>query len=325
MEFTSPEMELTLTPEAQSFIEEWRSPLPYIEARTSGSTGEPKLIRLAKSDMVISARATIDFFNLTPSSLLYLPLSPDYIAGKMQIVRALEAGCSLICEPPSNNPNIAADSGITISLLPLVPSQVRSLIDRPLHPHIDNIIIGGAPIDPALEKDILLGGLSAYATYGMTETCSHVALRRIGCEFYSALPGFSFSTDKRGCLVIHSSRMSFSSLVTNDIVTLHDSHSFSWIGRYDNIINSGGVKISPEEIEKLIAPCFPTDINFYATSRQSEKWGEELVIVISSNQVAPDLISTLRSLLGPLKAPKEIIFDSDMQFTPSRKIIRRKF
>lgn len=310
------------------FVDEFLDPsTDFITACTSGSTGAPKTIRLAKDAVIASAQATVNRFRIGSGSNLVSPLSGAYIAGKMMMARGLVAGASVWMLEPHRRGFLdeLPDEVTTIDLLAIVPAQIRALVESPRVADVLNVIVGGAPMTPTQERLLADSGVNAYATYGMTETCSHVALRRIGCEFYSALPGFSFSTDKRGCLVIHSSRMSFSSLVTNDIVTLHDSHSFSWIGRYDNIINSGGVKISPEEIEKLIAPCFPTDINFYATSRQSEKWGEELVIVISSNQVAPDLISTLRSLLGPLKAPKEIIFDPDMQFTPSRKIIRRKF
>ncbi len=330
---------MTLTPKAERFVEEWNSPKPYVVAHTSGSTGVPKEIRLLKTDMLRSARATIKFFNLDSSSLLFLPLSPDYIAGKMQIVRALEAGCSLLCEPPSSSLTIPKIDR-PISLLPVVPAQVTSVlkavaegrISNNMHSgfskrgtRISNIIIGGAPLRPELEEEVLASGLNAYATYGMTETCSHVALRPLGSSRFKAVPGFSFSTDERGCLAVHAPEMSFGTVTTNDLVELHDSTTFIWKGRYDNIINSGGLKISPEEIEKEIAPLFDRGVNFYATSRHSRKWGEELVIVCDSYTPSTDLLQRFRDLLGSKRSPKAIIIDPEMRFTDSKKIIRRKF
>lgn len=318
-------MALTLTPEAEAFIDEWRNPLPYVVAHTSGSTGAPKEIRLLKADMRASARATIAFFGLTPQSVIYLPLSPDYIAGKMQIVRALEAGCGLIVEKPSNNPKLTAlANGTAISLLPIVPSQTEAILSSPYRQRIEAMIIGGAPLTPEAEKRVIDSGIRAYATYGMTETCSHVALRRLGDDEFTALPGFTFSLDPRGCLVINSRTLSFGTLVTNDMVSLSSSQRFRWLGRHDNVINSGGVKIFPEEIEKLIAPLFPSGARFYVTSRPSAKWGEEAVIVTDATGLQPDTIERIRAIVGALRCPKAIIYDPEIKLTRSQKIIRQK-
>lgn len=320
-------MEATLTPEAENFIREWNGPHPYVIARTSGSTGTPKEIRLLKSDMRASARATIEFFGLDCSSRLHLPLSPDYIAGKMQIVRALEAGAVLSVEPPSNRPlgaSVMKGNG-RISLLPVVPSQVPGLLESGMAARIDNLIIGGAPLSETDEQRIIDSGIRAFATYGMTETCSHVALRQLGSEYFTALPGFSFATDSRGCLAIASSTLSFGNLITNDIVDLISPTSFRWIGRFDNVINSGGLKISPEEIEKKIAPLIPAGATFYLTSRRSERWGEKLVMVTDMPGPYSDLQERIENATGHLRAPKAVIFDPDIQRTDSKKIIRKKF
>lgn len=320
-------MEAILTPEAENFIREWNGPLPYVIARTSGSTGTPKEIRLLKSDMRASARATIKFFGLDSSSRLHLPLSPNYIAGKMQIVRALEAGAVLSVEPPSNRPlapSIMKDNS-RISLLPVVPSQVPAILESGMAGRIDNLIIGGAPLPETDERRIIDSGIRAFATYGMTETCSHVALRQLGSEYFSALPGFSFSVDNRSCLAIESSTLSFGKLDTNDIVDLISPTSFRWIGRFDNVINSGGLKISPEEIEKKIAPLMPDGVTFYLTSRRSERWGEELVMVTDMQGPYSELKDRIENATGHLRAPKAVIFDPDIQRTDSKKIIRKKF
>lgn len=311
-----------LTPESENFIREWNDDTPYVIAHTSGSTGTPKEIRLTKADMRASARATIRFFGLTEQSTLLLPLSPDYIAGKMQIVRAIEAGCRLVVEKPSSIP-FAGSRIDHCSLIPIVPSQLDGLMSSPVAKSA-HIIIGGAPLSPMQEELIIRHGLNAFATYGMTETCSHVALRRIGETSYRGLPGFSFSTDGRGCLVIESSALSFRRLVTNDMVSLEGCNRFRWLGRYDNVINSGGIKIHPEEVERVLATLMPDGTTAYVTGRHSDRWGEEAVIVTDSGTINADILDRLKGLLPPHQAPRDIVHVSEIQRTSSGKIIRKR-
>lgn len=315
---------LILTPEAEAFVEEWESESPFLRAHTSGSTGKPKEISLLKEDMRSSALATLKFFGINETSTLALPLSPDYIAGKMQIVRAIEAECSLIVEPPSSRP-FREWKGGRITLLPIVPSQLDGLTESAAFSLADNIIIGGAPLRPEQEDRLIEAGVKAWVTYGMTETCSHVALRRVGEECFVALPGFSFSTDQRGCLVIESTTLSAGLFVTNDMVSIQSPHSFRWLGRYDNVINSGGVKIHPEEIEKVMAPLLPAGTTAYVTSRRSERWGEEAVIVTDSPAVDDGFLEIIRPLLSPRHCPKAVIHVPEIGRTPSSgKIVRLK-
>lgn len=311
-----------LTPEARDFIGQWLDDTPVIKAHTSGSTGTPKQILLSKSDMRASARATIRFFGLNERSTLLLPLSPDYIAGKMQIVRAIEAGCRLVAETPSSRP--FADYEGACSLIPIVPSQLDGLLAAPFAREAENVIIGGAPLSPAQEERAISARINAYATYGMTETCSHVALRRVGENVYRGLPGFGFTTDPRGCLVIESSTLSFGRLVTNDMVKLTGDNEFEWLGRYDNVINSGGVKIHPEEIERVMIPLLPEGATAYVTSRSSDRWGEEAVIVTDSHEVGGALLDRLKELLPPHHVPHDIIHFESIPLTSSGKIIRQR-
>lgn len=323
MEYPGFGMERILTPDAAAFIDEWHNSADYVIAHTSGSTGKPKTIRLSKCDMRASAHATINFFGLTSRSTLYLPLSPDYIAGKMQIVRALEAGCSLIVTPPSNNIQ-PANRNLPIDLLPIVPSQIPGLLESDILRRTNNVIVGGAPVTAEAEKALMQAAPNSFATYGMTETCSHVALRKFGEKHFRALPGFNFSTDSRGCLIISTSTLSFGTLTTNDIVELCDSSTFRWLGRFDNIINSGGLKISPEEIERIIAPMFPAGCLFYVTSRPSPQWGEEAVIITDAENLPDDFIRSLHQLLPARKVPKSVIYRREIPLTASKKIIRQK-
>lgn len=263
------------------FLEEWHSDSPTVVARTSGSTGTPKEIRLLKSDMEASARATNSFFGIGPDSELGLPLSVGYIAGKMMVVRSIVAGCRLRQFPVSNK--LGVDS--PVDLLSVVPSQVPSLLaDRASAVNVANLLVGGAPLSPELERQIAVSGIQAYIGYGMTETCSHVALRRIGSTeaAYRAMPGIRFSTDGRGCLVIYSDRFSWRTLTTNDVVDLTGPESFVWRGRADNVINSGGIKLHPEEIERRIGPFIGRP--FYVVGHPSAKWGECVALVFEGSE-----------------------------------------
>ncbi|MDE7125058.1 MAG: AMP-binding protein, partial [Muribaculaceae bacterium] len=261
-----------------AFIKQWNNPdTDFIEARTAGSTGEPKCIRLSKADMRHSARATNARFGITSSSILYMPLSAGYIAGKMMIVRAIEAGCILYVEQPSLTP-LAECSIPHIDLLPVVPAQIPHLLASPwLARRVANLIIGGGAIDPLVEQAVIDAGYNAFATYGMTETCSHVALRPLGDSHFQAMPGISFGIDADNCLRISSGGYSWGTIQTNDVVDLAGPHHFIWRGRRDFVINSGGVKLYPEEIEKKLAGHIPGE--FYITSTPHSRWGEAGPIV----------------------------------------------
>lgn len=266
------------TPEAEAFLREWFGPAPTVSAHTSGSTGTPKHIELLKADMRLSAEGTCRRFGIGAESVLGLPLSAGYIAGKMMIVRALASGAKLWVEAPSSEPFAAAPADVVFDLVSVVPAQTDGLL-RLGSGRVRRALIGGAPVTSADERRVIESGIEAYATYGMTETCSNVALRRFGSETYEANDGFSFAVDGRGCLVVKSPVMSFGSLTTNDLVELRGEREFMWLGRADNIINSGGVKVSPEEVERIIGDLMPEG-RYYITWRPSQRWGSEVVAVV---------------------------------------------
>ncbi|MDE5688163.1 MAG: AMP-binding protein [Paramuribaculum sp.] len=314
-----------LTPEAEDFLAEWRNEREYINAHTSGSTGVPKEVHLLKRDMYASARATNRFFGVNCNSTLSLPLSADYIAGKMMIVRALIAGCRLIIEKPSLNPLSQHESGTHIDLTAIVPSQLSGLLENAsLLPDLGAVIIGGAPLTECQERMIVKSGINAYATYGMTETCSHVALRRIGKEnYFTAMPDIRFETDSRGCLIINAPKFSFSQLVTNDCVELLDPTHFRWLGRADNVINTGAIKVFAETLEKRLAP-FSQNHTFYIHGRQSERWGEEIVMTVESAGTfdRERFMIEASAAVGHRLLPKEIFEVNEIPRTSSGKIIR---
>ena len=303
------------------FLRQWNDKTDYIEAHTSGSTGKPKTIRLLKADMKASASSTCRYFGIGRGSLMVCPLSADYIAGKMMIVRALVSGADLIMEHPSNRPQI--DSDRTIDLVPIVPSQLPGLIETSRRRQINNVIIGGAPLSTADETTLSGVSFAAFATYGMTETCSHVALRRLCYKdnSYEALPGYTFSTDSRSCLVIETGVQSFGSLVTNDIVELFDPRHFVWKGRFDNVIISGGLKVHPEEVESAIGNLI--DARYYISGSSDPKWGSKVVLNIEADPFdTTDLLAELREKLQPHELPREVVFHKVFRQTSSGKIIR---
>lgn len=268
---------INITDEGKRFIDEWENGKDYVVAHTSGSTGTPKEILLPKADMACSAQATIRRFGITSESRMLCPLSASYIAGKMMIVRALLSGCELIMEQPSNHP-LHSDYG-KIDLMAVVPSQCHGLLqNRYAGKFLRNLIVGGAPLTYELEHALCRMPWQTFATYGMTETCSHVALRKTGSRSYTAMPGITFSIDNRGCLIINAPEYSFGKLATNDIVELSSADSFKWLGRFDNVINSGGIKFYPEQLEKLLEHAF--DFPFFFKGMPDSKWGEAIEMII---------------------------------------------
>lgn len=311
----------------EEFVEEWSDGRDYVVAHTSGSTGTPKEIRLKKSDMTVSAEMTNRFFGVTPESRLMLCLSPDYIAGKMMIVRALTAKARLLVETPSNRP-LSGYGGGAIDLMAVVPSQALWLAERPeLLRHVKALIVGGGEVSLSLRRKLAATGVRAYATYGMTETCSHVALSRIADaeEPFFALSPTTFSTDGRGCLVIDAPQFSFRRLVTNDVAELLSPVSFRWKGRYDNVINTGGVKVFPEEVERKLQGA--VEGRFYIGSVPSEKWGQEVALHLERGPMdeaeKAALLARLRPLLPAYEMPKTVLCDPAFEMTASGKIKRR--
>ncbi len=322
----------------QAFLEEWRDEREFIVAHTSGSTGRPKEIRLPKRDMRVSARATNLRFGITSTSRLLCPLSPNYIAGKMMIVRALEADCEIaFCKPANDfwhNEVVAKFiAAASIDLLPIVPSQVELLLSNPpaYLANIKNIIIGGAPLSAQAEQQLLAiapASLHLLATYGMTETCSHVALRRLGDDQFCAMPGIEFAVDSRQCLKIIAPEYSFGALQTNDIADLISPTEFRWRGRADNVINSGGIKIFPEELERKLTDKIPG--KYYFIGVADAKWGEAVTLVVeTANPLSNEQISDIcDENLSPYERPKSIMRIQEIPLTSNgklRRIIPKQF
>lgn len=316
--------------EYEAFLKEWTGPSSFIEVETSGSTGSPKSIKLEKSFLRESALRTIDFFRLTEKSLLHSCISPDFIGGKMMAVRAALAGALLSWEIPSNSPLIGFSQDKCIDLLAVVPSQMEFIIDRINSlPRINNIIVGGAPISYRLKEKISSSGLNVYETYGMTETASHIALRKVSSEKipFKTLPGITVALTNSGTLSITFDNGTV--VETNDLAEIISPSEFYITGRRDLVINSGGKKINPIDFENSVSHLIPTP--FMISSLPDEKWGEKIVMLIqnygntdSQEKFKSLLILYLKNELKGWQIPKEIFFVNKIPLTSNGKICRLK-
>lgn len=309
------------------FIDEWLNDSRTVNLQTSGSTGAPKQITMEKKYMRQSARMTLDFLALSPNDTALCCLSASYIAGKMMIVRALEGGLNLLLSEPNGNP--LKEISTPIDFAAMVPMQVENVLkDKPKDLNkVKHLILGGAPVSPALEKQLQDFKTAIWHTYGMTETVSHIAMRRLNgagqTSYYSAMANVKLSLDERQCLQIEAPHLTAEKVVTNDIVELDDKGNFRFLGRYDNVINSGGVKISPELLEQKIAHLIPC--RFLISSVPDERLGQRVVLVLEGDDKMMDgeaLLGELRKKLSTYETPKELVFIEQFQETGSGKIKR---
>ncbi len=311
------------------FLREWMDDSEYVTGKTSGSTGIPKTIRLSKKAMIASALQTNRFFQLQNGDNALLCLSANYIAGKMMIVRAIVGGLNLITVSPSSAPQWEG----SVRFAAMVPLQAQALLNteegRKRLGSIDKLLIGGSPVSDLLEKELYKLPVAAYLSYGMTETVSHVALCRIEDngvkeKIYNALPDVTFRTDDRDCLVINASYLQHEPFVTNDVVKLLSATSFSWLGRWDNVINSGGIKFFPEEIERKIVDLI--EVRFYITSLPHTLLGQQIVLKVEglpwSEEKKSLLLEQLTSRLTKYEIPKQILFVNKFEETTTGKVIR---
>lgn len=242
------------------------------------------------------------------------------------MVRCLESDCTLYLEHPSNRPLHTLKGVEIIDLLPIVPSQAQWIIDNAISlPDIQNLIIGGAPLSPEAENLLKSLNINAWATYGMTETCSHVALRPMGSNTFHALPHITFDATADNRLIINSSQMSWRQLTTTDVVELVSSKEFVWLGRADNVINSGGIKLHPEIIERELSPFIPQP--FYVRGVYDKQLGTALQLVVEDSDGDLNPLMLLRSLkhngsIHPYHVPRSVITAPSLPRTTSGKIIR---
>lgn len=303
-----------------NFLADWHSLGSTIQVKTSGSTGAPKEIELSKQGMLFSAQNTVHFFSLTAhsSALLCLPLST--IGGKMMVVRALQSSMRLYIQTPSANPLKSGD--FSIDFMAVTPMQLKVMLDESESKlrKIRSVLVGGGPISSELELQLTEKEITVYHSYGMTETASHVALRKVGYggnEYFISLPGIHFSVNENQALQIHFPALQTEVIETTDRVELVSETTFRWIGRTDFVINSGGVKIHPEEIESLIAQQI--SIPFFISSVPDQRLGERVVLFVEGLE---NISLDFEIDFPKYGRPKEVLFLPKFRYTRSGKIDR---
>jgi O-succinylbenzoic acid--CoA ligase len=299
------------------FLLDWFDQFPDIEVRTSGTTGLPKLIKINKQAMVNSAIATGDFFEIMPGNKVLHCLPTKYIAGKMMFVRGFILGLDMDFVAPSSYPLENNDTKYDFAAM--VPLQVKHSLKQ-LN-QVKKIIIGGVKVNRSLEEELKKLPIRAYETYGMTETITHIAAKEIGENAFTVLPGVTISYNDKNCLVIHAPRISEELVVTNDLVELINENQFVFLGRIDNIVNSGGIKLLPEQIEEKLALKIK-DRRFFVTGKPDETLGEKVVLVVEGER--SDFGDGIFDGLDKYEHPKEIIFVPKFRETGSGKLMRKE-
>lgn len=326
---------------ALAFCQAWMRGDSEFLLHTSGSTGAPKPITLTRTQMEASARATAAALGLVPGLRFLVCLPTAYVAGRMMLVRGLVLDSEMILVAPSSDP--LRDVSQPIDFTAVVPLQLRTLLDGPdekraLLDGARAILVGGAPVDAALEGAV--SGLRApvWQTWGMTETSTHVALRRLNGtqpdDAFHLLPGAEIRLDGRGCLAVRGPMTNGVWIQTNDLVAIAGERAFRWLGRVDNVINSGGVKVFAETVEAEIAEIMATldqqasrePRRHFVTGVPDERLGETVALVIEgapdSDQTQGALLAALRERLGPFRAPRVLLYVDQFSMTGTGKIAR---
>lgn len=304
-----------------SFIQEWLNNKSTFTVNTSGSTGKPKAIHIPREKMIVSAKKTIEFLHLNKNDTALLCLSANTIAGKMMIVRSIIAELNLTIIDPSGNPFDSVNDSYDFTAL--VPLQVQNSLDNDHFKATKNIIIGGAPLDESLRISLCKGNNSLFQSYGMTETVSHIALKKITDDYYTGMPGVQLSIDDEGCLIIDAPMAIKTPLITNDVVELINNHQFIWKGRRDFVINSGGVKIHPEQLEQQVTTIIKRLKEVIIYSIPNNEFGESVALLIKGEAITPDEKDLLKSELQRYHYPKLFTNLNEFKYKESGKLDRK--
>jgi O-succinylbenzoic acid--CoA ligase len=303
-----------------NFLKRWRSGQESFEFATSGSTGNPKVISLTRKQMQASARATIEFFNLNSNHTAWLCLQPHYIAGAMMLVRADLAQMDLVLTEPSST--LEFDFGAPMpTLVSMVPQQAQNFKG---FSQLKIVLLGGMAVNHSLKLALSDYADKIWETYGMTETASHIALKSLNQSYFQALPHLTLGQDPRGCLTVKGEVTNHVELITNDRVEFSDANQtqFRWLGRADNVINSGGIKISPERLETQIEQDLGVEV--YFSSKPCSTLGEKMVLAVEPNCDWKAVYSFMERTFSRYLLPKEVVVLKHFPLNPNGKIMRSR-
>jgi O-succinylbenzoic acid--CoA ligase len=314
------------------FIQDWTNGSQTFEFHTSGSTGNPKVIQLSRNQLIASAKLTQNALDLQPGWNALVCLDVRFIAGAMMIVRSLVTGMNIIVQPPSSNP--LHDLSDRIDFASFVPYQLASIVEQDIEKlkKIRTTIVGGAPLPQNIAQKLALLNTNIYATYASTETISHIALQRISGpapqEFFQLLPGIEATTDDRNCLIVRAPHLG--TVVTNDVVDLIGENKFKWVARYDDVINTGGVKVNAGKIELVVSEIL-NDLGLrnriFVGGLPDPKLGEQVTLFMEGDPLDFQKENILREKMlqrfDRYALPKAFKYVTRFPETASQKIDRR--
>lgn len=310
-----------------NFLLDWLDDNDFLYSKTSGTTGKPKEIKIQKQHMVNSAIATGNFFNLKSGDTALHCLPANYIAGKMMLVRAMVLGLEMDLTAPTTSPIFDYEKPYEFSAM--IPLQLKNM--KGYISNINKIIVGGASVSNQLKLHFRDCPTNIFETYGMTETVSHIAARRINNfqnsrfnetdrMFFNVLPEVTITQDLRGCLVVDAPYVSDKVVITNDLIKMHSNTTFEWLGRLDHVINSGGVKLHPEQIESKLSNVIKS--RFFVASEKDADLGEKLIMVVEGEENSVDTKSF--DVLDKFEKPKQIYYVPEIITTYTGKIQRQE-
>ncbi len=311
------------------FILEWLHPSDKVNVSTSGSTGKAKTIQFLKKQMLASALASKNFFNYSENDPVLLALDIFYIAAKMMVVRAFVSKLDLFYVKPSSDP-FKGNNFPKFAFVPLVPYQLKSIFQSPSSidalRNTSKILVGGGALDSELEQLIQQENNSYYASFGMAETLTHFAIKKINgpnnTSEYRALERIKLKVDQNGCLQVLVPWISSNFISTRDLVELVGNNGFIWKGRFDNLINSGGIKMSPESIEAKLVSHIP--FPFFIATFPDPLLGEKIILLVETTSIDKNWYNIFDRELEKYERPKEIYSIPHFVYTSSNKINRKK-
>ncbi|HEX8426306.1 AMP-binding protein [Hymenobacter sp.] len=320
------------------FCRQWLNGTQEVALHTSGSTGQPQPVLMKRQQLEASARRTGDYFDLGPGDRMLVCLNCEFVGGMMMLVRGFERRMHLTIVEPQADPFTLVSAEAEFTFASFVPLQLRAVLTAGHAPRLNQmkaVLVGGATVDQSLTKEIQSLTVPVYLTYGMTETASHIALRRLNGSklnsVYHVLPGIEVGQDKRGCLTVRADVTDDQLITTNDQVKLLDPHTFEWLGRMDFVINSGGVKVQAEKVEQVLEVAL-VELNLparraFVAGRPDARLGEQVTAYLEGEPLPEaqqqQLLSLLRKRLSKYERPRELVYVGEFRTTASGKLDRR--
>lgn len=318
------------------FCRQWLNGTQEVGLRTSGSTGQPQLVTMTRRQLEASARRTGDYFDLGPGERMLVCLNCEFVGGLMMLIRGLERRMHLTIVEPQADPLALVPPTAEFDFASFVPLQLRAVLAAGHAARLNRmkaILVGGAAVEKSLEQQLQPLQVPVYLTYGMTETASHIALRRLNgpqpTPYYQVLPGIHVGQDQRGCLTVRADVTQDQLITTNDQVKLLDAHTFAWLGRADFVINTGGVKVQAEKVEQVLEVAL-AELNLsrraFVAGRPDKRLGEQVTAFLEGPALLAaqlqQLQELLRQRLDKYEQPREFIAVPEFRTTASGKLDR---